>query len=229
MRKDNKLMIIGMLGGTGLEGSGLALRFGQAGFPVLIGSRSVERARGKAQELADKLGKRGYTAVFTGCENAEIAAAADLVFLTAPFEHAADLLKACVPTFRAGTALVDVTVPLRFQAGGVELRELVEGSASEYLAKYLPEGMALVAAFKTIPAQLLADLDASLDCDVFVCSDSQEAKLRVVEIASRIPSLRPLDAGSLREARTLEHMSALAIGINRRYKVKSARFRVVGV
>jgi predicted dinucleotide-binding enzyme len=89
--------------------------------------------------------------------------------------------------------------------------------------------MTLVAAFKTIPAQLLADLDSSLDCDVFVCGDSQPAKGRVLEVASRIAGLRPVDAGWLREAHTLEHMCALAIGLNRRYKIKTARFRVVGV
>jgi NADPH-dependent F420 reductase len=93
----------------------------------------------------------------------------------------------------------------------------------------LPEGTTLVAAFKTIPAQLLADLDKDLNCDVFVCGDSPQAKHQVMEVASRIAGLRPVDAGLLREAHTLELMSALAIGLNRRYKVKTARFRVVGL
>jgi 8-hydroxy-5-deazaflavin:NADPH oxidoreductase len=222
-------MDIGVLGGTGLEGSGLALRLGQAGFPVLLGSRSAERARDKAQELSDKLERAGQSASFAGSENALVAAASDLLFLTAPFEHAADLLTACRPAFRAEAILVDVTVPLMFQAGRVGLREFPERSGSEHLLRYLPEKVATVAAFKTIPARLLGDLDASLDCDMFVCGDSQEAKLRVLEIAGRFPGLRPLDVGPLQEASTLERMCALAIGINRRYKVKSARFRVVGV
>ena len=222
-------MTIAVLGGTGPEGSGLALRLGLAGFPVLIGSRSCERARETAEELRHRLGRGIDSTVFTGKENTEAARVADLIFLTAPFEHAADLLRACLPVFQTGSTLVDVTVPLAFQAGQVQVMELAEGSGSAHLARYLPEGMALVAAFKTIPAQLLADLDKDLDCDVFVCGDSRQAKDQVMEVVSRIAGLRPVDAGSLREAHTLEHMSALAIGLNRRYKVKTARFRVVGL
>jgi len=222
-------MNIGVLGGTGPEGIGLALRLGQAGFPVFLGSRSAERARDKAQELSDRLQKEGQTARVTGDENAVVAAASDLLFLTAPFEHAADLLKQCHSEFRGNAVLVDVTVPLVFQAGRVGLRELTERSGSEYLSKFLPENVKIVAAFKTIPARLLGDLGASLDCDMFVCGDSEEAKILVVEIASRFPGLRPLNVGSLLEAGTLERMCALAIGMNRRFKAKHARFRVVGV
>jgi NADPH-dependent F420 reductase len=222
-------MTIAVLGGTGREGSGLALRLGLAGFPVLIGSRSCERACEKAEELRHRLGRGIGSTSFTGKENTEAARVADLIFLAAPFEHAADLLRACLPVFQTGSTLVDVTVPLAFQAGQVQVMELPEGSGSAHLARYLPEEMTLVAAFKTIPAQLLADLDKDLDCDVFVCSDSPQAKNQVMEVVSRVAGLRPVDAGSLREAHTLEHMSALAIGLNRRYKVKAARFRVVGL
>jgi NADPH-dependent F420 reductase len=222
-------MTIGVLGGTGPEGRGLALRLGLAGFPVLIGSRSAERAHEQAEELQHRLGQASGPTRFAGKENTEVAGAADLIFLTVPFDHAAELLQACRPVFRPGSTLVDVTVPLTFQAGRAQVREFAEGSGSAHLASCLPEGMTLVAAFKTIPAQLLADLDSSLDCDVFVCGDSQPAKGRVLEVASRIAGLRPVDAGWLREAHTLEHMCALAIGLNRRYKIKTARFRVVGL
>ena len=222
-------MTIAVLGGTGREGSGLALRLGLAGFPVLIGSRSSERARETAEELRGRLGLGIDATVFTGKENTEAARVADLIFLAAPFEHAAEVLRACRPVFQNGSTLVDVTVPLAFRAGEVQVMELAEGSGSAHLARYLPEGTTLVAAFKTIPAQLLADLDKDLNCDVFVCGDSPQAKHQVMEVASRIAGLRPVDAGLLREAHTLELMSALAIGLNRRYKVKTARFRVVGL
>lgn len=222
-------MTIGILGGTGQEGSGLALRLGLAGFPVLIGSRLSERAREKAEDLTGRLNQSGHSGAFTGKENVEVAHASDLIFLTAPFQHAAELLRACLPAFRAGSTVVDVTVPVTFQAGRVHLMEFAEGSGSEHLASYLPEAIKLVAAFKTIPAQLLSDLEISPDCDVFVCGDSEEAKRPVLEVASSISGLRPVDAGPLREARTLERMCALAIGLNRRYKVKTARFRVVGL
>jgi 8-hydroxy-5-deazaflavin:NADPH oxidoreductase len=226
---EEKKMNIGVLGGTGPEGSGLALRLAQAGFPVLLGSRSTERARDKAQELTEKLEKAGHSASFTSSDNRGVASASELLFLTAPFEHAADLLRDCQAAFREDAVLVDVTVPLVFQAGRVGLRELTERSGSEHLSKFLPGGVKIVAAFKTIPARLLGDLDASLDCDMFICGDSEEAKIRVLEIARRFPGLRPLDVGSLQEAGTLERMSALAIGMNKRYKAKYARFRVVGV
>jgi len=220
---------MGVLGGTGPEGSGLALRLGLAGFTVMIGSRSFERAREKAEELTHRSGQASHPSVFTGKENAEVARTSDLMFLTAPFAHAAELLRNCLPAFQAGSILVDVTVPVAFQAGRVQLMEFSEGSGSAHLATYLPETIMLVAAFKTIPAHLLMDLDVSPDCDVFVCGDSEEAKRRVIEVASRISGLRPVDAGPLQEARTLERMCALAIGLNRRYKVKTARFRVVGL
>src|SRR5262245_17259838 len=129
-------MTIAVLGGTGREGSGLALRLGLAGFPVLVGSRSSERARETAEELNRRLGLGIDATVFTGKENTEAARVADLIFLTAPFEHAAELLRACRPAFQDGSTLVDVTVPLAFRAGEVQVMELAEGSGSGHLAKY---------------------------------------------------------------------------------------------
>lgn len=216
---------LGILGGTGVEGRALALRFAEAGFSVAIGSREAEKAREKARELSARLGKSR----FTGGENAAIAASCNLVFLTTPFVHARELIDACRKTFQPGSVLVDVTVPITLREGSVQLLALEEGSGSEHLASYLPEGTPLVAAFKTIPAKVLGDLDTRLDCDLFVCGDSGEAKARVMQCASQLGTLRPIDAGPLREARALERMTALAIGINRRYKVKAGRFRVVGL
>ena len=218
-------MTLGILGGTGPEGGALATRFAQAGFSVAIGSRFAPRAREKARELSDRFGK----ASFVGDENPAIAASCDLLFLTTPFEHAGGLIRACREAFPTDCILVDVTVPLTVRAGSIEVQEPEEGSGSEHLAKYLPKNIPLVAAFKTIPAKLLGKLDTHLDCDVFVCGDSREAKDRVMEVASQIPTLRPIDAGPLRVARTLERMTALAVGINRRYKVHSVRFRIVGL
>ncbi len=124
---------------------------------------------------------------------------------------------------------MDVTVPLTFGAGSVGLLNLEEGSGSEHLAKYLPEGIPLVAAFKTISANVLANLEISLDCDVFICGDSRGARVRVMEVAARITGLRAIDAGPLRQARVLEPMTALAVDINRRYGIDSSRYRMVGL
>jgi predicted dinucleotide-binding enzyme len=106
---------------------------------------------------------------------------------------------------------------------------LPEGSASEHLRERLPEGVEIIAAFKTEPAHLLLDPAARLDCDVFVAGDSKEAKARVIEAIRFIEGLRPVDAGLLSSARALERMTVLLIGINRRYKVKTGRFKILGL
>ena len=216
---------LGFLGGTGIEGKGLALRFAAAGVRVVIGSRSAERAAVVAGELNRQLGRE----LITGAENREMIANCEIILLTVPFEQAAPALDTYRDLLRPGTVVVDVTVPVAFDGGRARPLSLPEGSGSQSLAKRLPEGVALVGAFKTIPAHLLADANTSLDCDVFVCGDSADAKARVMEVIGRIPNLRAVDAGGLEVAGTLERMSVLAIGINRRHKIKSARFRVVGL
>jgi 8-hydroxy-5-deazaflavin:NADPH oxidoreductase len=120
-------------------------------------------------------------------------------------------------------------VPVSFEKGRVRYAEPPEGSASEHLQARLPESIPVVAAFKTEPAHLLLDPGAALDCDSFVASDSKEARSRVMEAIAFIEGLRPVDAGTLYSARTIERMTVMLIGINRRYKVKTGRFRVVGL
>ena len=223
-------MRIGILGGTGPEGRGLALRLSQAGVPVTIGSRNPEQAALKAEELRLRLKEEGGPgADIGGRENSGVVEACEILFVAVPFEHAAGLLESCRGHLRQGQILVDVTVPLQFRSNRLELRELPEPSASEHLAKVLPEGVPLVAAFKTIPAHLLADLSTRLDCHVFICGDSSEARRQIVQVASRIEGLSPLDVGRLNQAATLERMTALAIQINKRHRVRFSRFRVVGL
>jgi NADPH-dependent F420 reductase len=226
---ESSQLTLGLLGGTGKEGSGLALRLALAGFAVQVGSRTADRAVARAAELKGMVEAMGHAARLTGNENTQVAASSDLVFLNTPFPHAAALLEACRPAWRLESVVVDVTVPVNFETGKVQLEQPDGASGSEFLARRLPQSVPLIAAFKTIPAHLLADLHSRLDCDVFVCGDAQTAKVRVMEMASSIEGLRVIDAGPLREARTLEHMSALAMQLNRRYKIKAARFRVVGV
>jgi 8-hydroxy-5-deazaflavin:NADPH oxidoreductase len=215
---------VGLIGGTGEEGRGLALRWARAGAQVTIGSRTIERAKATADELNALLGNGaiGYG------ENAPVVTGSEFVLLTVPFEHAASTLDALAKEFRPGSVLIDITVPVTFEKGARYV-ELPEGSASEHLRARLPENIPLVAAFKTEPAHLLADLNAQLDCDVFVASDSKEAKARVIEAIKFIEGLRPVDAGTLYSARTIERMTVLAIGINRRYKIKTACYRVIGL
>jgi NADPH-dependent F420 reductase len=223
-------MRIGILGGTGPEGRGLALRLSQAGVPVTIGSRNPEQAARRAEELRCRLQEEGGAgADIAGLENSGVVEASDILFIAVPFEHAAGLLESCRGRLRQGQIVVDVTVPLQFRSKRLQLRELPEPSASEHLARVLPEGVPLVAAFKTIPAHLLEDLSERLDCHVFICGDSAEARGRIVQVASSIEGLSPLDVGRLSQAATLERMTVLAIQINKRHRVHYSRFRVVGL
>ena len=216
---------VGFLGGTGPEGRGLALRWARAGAQVTIGSRSIDRARGVADELNQILG--GPTV--SGAENTTTVADSEFVILTVPFEHAASTIASYNDRFTAGTILIDTTVPVVFEKGRPSYVELPEGSGSEHLKARLNPVVELVAAFKTIPAHLLSELDNRLDCDDFVAGGTPEARSRVMAALSHLDGLRPIDAGGLDSARILERMTLLAIRLNRHYKVKNARYRIVGL
>jgi 8-hydroxy-5-deazaflavin:NADPH oxidoreductase len=216
---------IGIIGGTGEEGRGLALRWAQAGAQVTIGSRTIEKAREAAEELNQAIGSDKIHFA----TNEDAVKEAEFILLTVPFDYAASMLESLKEHFRAEATLIDITVPVSFEQGRVRYIELAEGSASEHLKARLPENIALVAAFKTEPAHLLVDANAKLDCDTFVASDSKDAKARVIEAIKYIEGLRPVDAGALYSARCLERMTVLLIGINRRNKIKTGRFRVLGL
>ena len=216
---------IGLVGGTGREGPGLALRFAQAGAHVVIGSRSAKRAGQTVEQIRALVSGARLEAA----DNAAAISTCEVVFLCVPFAHAAATVDAHRAAFQPGSLVVDVTVPVTFEGGPPRLIDLPEGSATEHLRRRLPQAVGLAAALKTIPARLLAELGTPLDCDDFVCGDSREVRQRASDVLRLIPGLRPIDAGPLEAARTLERMTLLAIGINRRYKIHDARFRLVGL
>ncbi|HEU4390699.1 MAG TPA: NADPH-dependent F420 reductase [Blastocatellia bacterium] len=216
---------VGFLGGTGPEGRGLALRWAKAGARVTVGSRSSDRAATVAGELNQVLG----ASLIKGADNTHAISTSDFVILTVPFEHAASTIATYKGDFRTGTVLIDTTVPVSFEKGRPQYIELPEGSGSEHLRALLNENTEFVAAFKTIPAHLLSELGDPLDCDDFVAGGSPETRARVIDALSHLDGLRPIDAGGLDSARILERMTLLAIRLNRRYKVKTARYRIVGV
>ncbi len=218
-------MRLGFLGGTGVEGRGLALRFAAAGAMVTLGSRSIDRAARAAAECDLVLGKE----VTGAAVNEEMLAHSEIVFLAVPFDKALGAIESYATYFHPGQVLVDVTVPMVFSGGRVEYLEQEGRSNAEILAAGLPTGVELVGAFKTIPARLLAATARPLECDVFVCGDSKYAKEKTMEAANLIPSVRALDAGPLSGARILERMTVLAVRLNRRYKSHDARFRVIGI
>ena len=218
-------MTIAIIGGTGPEGSGLALRWASAGETVIIGSRSAERAVATAASIA----KQGNSKTISGADNTSACAAADIVVLTIPFEAHAETLKHLKYSFRSGQILVDATVPLASSVGGKATQPLGvwQGSAAQQAAELVPEGVAVVGAFHNVCADCLND-NGAVDCDVIVCSDNKEAGKKVRELARKIPGLRAIDGGKLENARIVEQITALQIGLNIRHKGR-AGIRITGL
>ena len=218
---------IAIVGGTGPEGRGLAVRWARAGEEVMIGSRDAERARLAAAEVAQEAGAAGRV---TGMANADAVAATALVVLTVPFSGHADTLKQLKTAFRPGAILIDATVPLAASVGGRPTRTLGvwQGSAAEQAAELVPEGVRVVAAFQNASHEALQGA-GPVDCDVIVCSDDAAARQAVRELAEKIPGVRGIDGGRLENARIVEQLTALLIGINVRYKTHGAGLRITGL
>jgi 8-hydroxy-5-deazaflavin:NADPH oxidoreductase len=216
---------IAVLGGTGPEGFGLALRWARAGETVIIGSREAQRA----QDAAEKIKHAVPGAKITGLENLTACGSADLLVLTIPFQGHAALLKQLKPALRPGTILIDATVPLAASVGGRASRTLGvwQGSAAQEAAELVPQGVSVVAAFQNVGAEMLNG-EQPVDCDVIVCSDDPEAAKTVRQLAVRIPGVRALDGGKLENARILEQITALLIGLNIRHKGHSG-IRITGL
>ena len=214
----------GLISGTGEEGLGIALRLAAAGHTLALGSRSAERASQKALEINQQLGEDKVQ----GMDNHELVASCEMFFLTVPFVHTEKVIGEYQQYFSADQILVDVTVPVVFDKGP-RLLDLGEKSGAEHLQSLLPAGPTVVGAFKTLSSHSLCEMDSPLECDEFICSDSQPAKERVLEVVSQIPSLRWIDAGPLRYSRSLEAITLLEIGLNRRYQVKGSRVQMVGL
>ena len=207
---------IAIIGGSGAEGTGLALRFARAGATVRIGSRDTERARAAAFRVKE-IAKAGDV---EGHVNADAVSGASIVVLAVPFEAHAETLQAIAPRLQPGTILVDATVQLN--AASAE-------SSAQQAARLAPEGVAVAAAFHTLGAALLADLDHAIDSDVLICSDSADAKRVAGELVALLPGARAVDAGPLKNARLVENLVPLLIAINRRHKVKHAGIRITGI
>jgi len=217
---------IAIIGGTGPAGMGLALRWARAGEPIIIGSRDEKRAQQTAEAIQQKAGQQANV---SGMENSAACAAADILMLTVPFEGQAAILKQLKPAITEGSILIDATVPLAASVGGRASRPLGvwQGSAAQQAAELVPKGVSVVAAFHNLSAELLNG-DASLDCDVIVCSDDPDAAQLTRELAAKIPGVRAIDGGKLENARIVEQITALLIGLNIRHKGHSG-IRITGL
>ncbi len=207
---------IAILGGTGPAGMGLALRWARAGENILIGSRDAQRAQEAAGKIKQKAGNQARV---SGMENSPACAATDLLVLTVPFEGQAALLKQLKPSIRPGSILIDATVALAAGVGGRASRTLGvwQGSAAQQAVELVPKGVSVAAAFHNLSAELLNG-EEPLDCDVIVCSDDPQAAQLTRALAAKIPGVRAIDGGKLENARILEQITALLIGLNIRHK-----------
>lgn len=215
-------MRIGIVGGTGKEGSGLGLRWAVAGHEVIIGSRDAERARGKGAELAAAV----PNARAIGMSNRDAAAAADVVVLTLP----ANGLGAILPDIRdacRGKVVISTVVPLTF-GGGRLFTPPPQGSSAEEAQDILGPDARVVAAFHHIAAHELAAGDQSIECDLLYCGGDADAKQLVANLAASM-GLRAVDAGPLSNAGPLEGITAVLATINRRYKLKNSGIKITGL
>lgn len=216
--------VIGILGGTGQLGTGLALRFTQAGHKVIIGSRSAENAAQAVEKL--KAAHADLQFDLSGTDNKAAAAAADLIILTVHYEHLTDLLDQ-LKAETAGKIVLSTINPLTFAGGKAGLLPVAANSVAELVQEKLPDAK-VTAGFNTVSAALLSNLDKPLDEDILVAGDDKAARAEVVGLANAIPGLKGVEAGPLRMARYLEEMIVLIISLNRVHKAQTG-FRVTGL
>ena len=212
---------IAVIGGTGKEGSGLAVRWARVGYEVIIGSRSAEKGERVAAELSRRAGR-----TIRGTDNVTAAREGDVVVLTVPYSAHKDIL-AQIKEAVQGKVLIDVTVPLN--PADVTVVHIPPGrSATQEAQTFLGSGVKVVAAFQNISAAHLKDPEHPIDCDVLVCGDDPSAKAVAIRLAEAA-GMRGLDAGPLANAIVVEGLTPVLIGINKRYKARGAGIRITGL
>lgn len=217
---------IAIVGGTGEEGLGLALRWALKGFDLIIGSRDAARAQTTAEEIKERI----TGAKVAGDENPKAVAAADVVVVTVPFLGQAPIYKAIGEHVPDGAIVVDCTVPVATNVGAkvAHVLGVWEGSAAQQAQAFLPKGTKMCAAFHSLAASALNEVNTKLEGDVLVCG-SKSGKNKVKVLVESIPDLRYVDAGPLENARIIEPITALLIGINHRYKTDRAGIHITGI
>ncbi len=216
------LLTVAVLGGTGKEGSGLAMRWAINGYRVIIGSRDAEKAVAKAAEMNAELGGD----YLVGMGNPEAAAQAELVVISVPYTAQRSTLESVLDQIR-GKIVIDVTVPL--QPPAVRTVHVPEGHAAALEAKaLLGDSVRLVSAFQNVSAEKLKNADQEVDCDVLVCSDDADAKADVIRLVEAA-GMRGIDAGPLANAVAAESLTPVLLYINKKYGVKGSGIRITGI
>ena len=218
---------IAIVGGTGQEGFGLALRWAQAGESVIIGSRDPARARASASELKKMI----PDAAVEGLANPDAVAQAKVVVLTVPLAAQIATLQSIRDRLQPGTVLVDATVPLEKALGGRLSRviQLWDGSAAEQTARYVGKQVRVAGAFHCLSAEALRDMESAVDSDVLITGDSRDARAAVSALVAKIPGARAVDLGPLDNSRYAEQLAALLINLNLRHRVSASGIRFTGL
>jgi NADPH-dependent F420 reductase len=224
---------IAVIGGTGDEGFGLALRLAMGGEQVVIGSRAEERGQAAADKAREILGMgtgSGTRGEISGTSNQEAASSSDVVIVTVPYAGQAEIYRSIKDSVRQGAVVCDATSPLATAVGRPAWQAITpwEGSAAEQAKAILRKDVRLVAGFHTVSAEALQDLERPLDGDVLLCGAEAEAKAAIGAMAEKIPDLRWVDAGVLSMARIVERLTAVLVSVNRNYGIKEAGFRLTG-
>lgn len=219
----NKVTVVG---GTGDLGFALATRWARAGIAVTIGSREQTRAEAAAEKLKDLV----PDATVSGMENAAATEAGSIVLVAVPFSGMVPIYKSISDAVTPETIVIDSTVPVEASLGAkaTHVFGVWEGSAAQLALAFLPKGTKMCAAFHTLSASAVADLDMPLNGDVLVCG-SKAGKLQVRELVESLPDLRYVDAGPLENARIVEPITALLIGINHRYNTDRSGIAITGI
>ena len=208
------LPVLAILGGTGDLGTGLARRWAQAGYQVIIGSRTLEKAEAAVDDLREVMAERGVGEVTVqAMANAEAAKAADIVTLTVPFSHQASTLESVRPALQ-GKILIDVTVPLvPPRVARVQLPQ--EGSAGQIAQELLGEDVSVVSAFQNVAAAHLQE-GKGVECDVLVCGNKKAAREEVIKLVEAA-GMRGFHAGMINNAAAAEALTSVLIVINKQY------------
>lgn len=217
-------MRIGLLGGTGDFGEGLALRLAE-NYEIIVGSRYKEKAEKKAKEYSEKLKKIGIEAKILGEDNKRTAEISDVIIITIPYEHTITTIKEFPEAFK-NKVLVSPVVPIKKVNGNFVYAKPREGSAAEEIASIVKAKV--VAALHNVSANALINIKSAVEGDVIVLSDDEDAKLTVMDIIKSIKNLRPLDGGDLSQAYIVEALTPLLMNIGKRNKIRHPTIKIIG-
>jgi NADPH-dependent F420 reductase len=220
---------IAIIGGTGDQGLGLALRFVKSGEHVIVGSRDIKKAENAVKLIKDMLNDENLPNL-SAMTNEDATTNGDIVVLTVPLQAQMITLKS-IKEYVQGKIFVDATVPLEGCIGGKPTRfvDLWEGSAAERSAAFLGKDVRVVSAFCNLSAASLTNINEDVECDCLISGDDTQANAIVMELAEKISGVRSIECGPLENARIVEKITPLLINLNIRNRIKLAGIRITGL